>query len=255
VSSVADAYSAGAIAWADGPARVYGRLADALVAFSPTPLRGAAVLDLGSGTGVGTVAAQAAGARVIATDISWEMLRVERAQRPASAAGDALAAPFRTNAFDVVLAAFSLNHFEDPASAMREARRLAPRLLASTYASDDDHPVKHAVDVALTEQGWSAPEWYSNLKRAMQSWGTVDSASAAVTRAGLETVKVERLEVPFPGLTPQDLVAWRLGMAHTAPYVAGLDERAQRTVTDRALELLGPDAELLVRKVIFVAAT
>jgi SAM-dependent methyltransferase len=104
--SIADAYENGAEAWSRGPARIYGPLADLLVAFSPEPIRAARVLDLGSGTGVGSHAAVAGGARVIATDLSAAMLRVDRARRPPSVAGDALALPFRARAFDVVLAPY-----------------------------------------------------------------------------------------------------------------------------------------------------
>ena len=52
-------------------------------------------------------------------------------------------------------------------------------LLASTYAADDDHVVKAAVDQALSEAGWAAPGWYGEVKAAMTSWGTVDAAAAA----------------------------------------------------------------------------
>ena len=74
MNSLADAYGQGATAWADGPTRVYGPLADLLVAFSPEPLAGTAVLDLGSGTGAGSSAATAAGARVVAVDVAPAML-------------------------------------------------------------------------------------------------------------------------------------------------------------------------------------
>ena len=52
MSTAGAAYSAGASAWASGPARVYQPLAELLVDFSPLPLGGRLVLDLGSGTGV-----------------------------------------------------------------------------------------------------------------------------------------------------------------------------------------------------------
>jgi len=254
VNTLADAYERGASAWADGPTRVYGPLADFLVAFSPDPLAGATVLDLGSGTGVGSRSAAAAGARVVAVDLAPAMLLVDRGRRPPSAAGDALRLPFRGGAFDVVLAPFSLNHFDDPSAAAREAGRVGSLLLASTYAADDDHPAKGAAEVALSEAGWTRPDWYSSLKTSMQAWGTVEAATAVVERAGLAPVRVERFEIPFDGLTVDELVAWRLGLAHTAPYFASLDQRSQRRVHDRALALLGPHPEPLVRKVIFVAA-
>jgi SAM-dependent methyltransferase len=255
VSSVADAYSAGATAWAEGPAHIYARLAEELVAFSPSVLSGAAVLDLGSGTGAGSIAASAVGAQVIAVDISFDMLMVNRAHRPPGAVMDAAALAFRSHAFDVVLAPFSLNHFVDPTTVMQEARRVAPLLLASTYANDDDHPAKHAADDALREHGWQAPDWYTRFKGSMRSWGTVEGAQRLVRHAGLDALKVERHDVAFTGMSPSDLVAWRLGMAHTAPYLAGLDTAEQSEVTARALELLGPHPEPLVRRLVFVAAT
>ena len=52
-ASLAAAYSLSADAWTRGPTRVYGRLAELLVAASPVPFDGALVLDLGAGTGVG----------------------------------------------------------------------------------------------------------------------------------------------------------------------------------------------------------
>ena len=67
-------------------------------------------------------------------------------------------------------------------------------------------------------------------------------------------VLVERREVTFSELTPLDLVAWRLGLAHTAPFVAGLDRLRRDELMRRALELLGADPPSLVRRVIFLAA-
>ena len=248
------AYSAGATAWADGPTRVYQRLAELLVAFSPVPLAGRLVLDLGSGTGVGTRAAQAAGARLVATDLVPAMLRVDQATRPPASVGDIRQLPFRTGAFDVVLAPFALNHLDDPADGVREAGRVADVLVASTYAADDDHPAKGAVEAALHEVGWEKPQWYASLKVAMAAWGTVAAASAAIQAGGLAPVRVERFEVAMTDLGPADMVRWRLGLAQSAAFVERLDPAKRAAVFTRALELLGPDPELLVRRVIFLAA-
>jgi ubiquinone/menaquinone biosynthesis C-methylase UbiE len=256
-ASLATAYSQSADAWTRGPTRVYGRLAELLVAASPVPFRGAVVLDLGAGTGVGSSAATAAGARVIALDLALGMLVADRERRPPAVVGDAVALPFAPGAFDVALAPFCLNHLDDPSAGVAEAARVLRRdgaLVASTYAADDDHVVKAAVDQALSEAGWSAPGWYGELKAAMASWGTVDAAAVAIERGGMDPVLVERREVVFPDLTPLDLVAWRLGMAHTAPFVAGLDRTRRDELRQRALELLGPDPPPLVRRVIFLAA-
>lgn len=242
------AYSAGADAWADGPMRLYGRLAEELVARCPIELGGCSVLDLGAGTGAASIAAREA--HVIAVDNAIGMLLRGRAARPPAVVGDALALPFRSRAFDVVIAAFVLNHLAEPALGIREAGRVARKyVLATTYADDDDHPVRHAVTRALVEAGWSAPRWYREFT-SRRSWGTVEAATAIVEEGGLSPVCVEHVRVPFPDLSPRQLVRWRMGMAQCAAFVASHDAPA---IEMRALELLG-DAGPVVRSVIFINA-
>ena len=90
---------------------MYAPLARALVAAAPVPLAGRLVLDLGAGTGVAGRAALAAGARrVVAADLSEGMLRRGHARGGHPVAADAVALPFRDGRFDLVLAAFCLNH-------------------------------------------------------------------------------------------------------------------------------------------------
>jgi len=254
VKDLADAYTQGASAWAEGPARVYGPLAERLIAFSPRPLTDASVLDLGSGTGVGSRAALAAGARVVAADLSAGMLLLDRSTRPPAAAGDATALPFRNDAFDVVLAPFSLNHLHDPALGVREAARVADHLLASTYAADDDHPAKLAVETALTELGWQRPNWYDGIKAAMSAWGTVDVARDVVERGGMRPVRMEHETVVFDDLGPEDMVAWRAGVAPSAAFLGALPPAQRESFVARALELLGPNPPLIERRVILISA-
>jgi SAM-dependent methyltransferase len=254
LTTVGGAYSAGAAAWGNGPAAVYGRLAERLVAFSPVPVAGRRVLDLGSGTGLASRAARAAGARLVAADLALGMLLEDRASRPPAAVADMLRLPFAGGAFDVVLAAFALNHLDDPSAGVREAGRVGRILVASTYAADDDHPVKAAVEVALGEAGWERPDWYLRLKASMAPWGTVAAATDVVERGGLRPLLVERHEVPFPELGPEDMVAWRLGLAHCAGFFTALDPAARARLVERAVGMLGPDPPPVVRRVIFLAA-
>ena len=159
MSGSAAAYSAGARAWADGPERVYGELARLLVACAPESLVGRRVLDLGSGTGAASRPAVEAGARVVAIDAALGMLQRTSATRPPAMVGDARSLPLRDGALDAVVAAFCLNHLEEPAEGVREVGRVTRaggHLLASTYARDDDHPVKDAVERALSECGLAA---------------------------------------------------------------------------------------------------
>lgn len=230
--------------------RVYGRLATELVARSPVDLHDRAVLDLGAGTGAASRSARHA--RAVAVDGALGMLQVDRRSRPPAAVADALALPFPDGAFDVVIAAFALNHLDDPVAGAREAGRVAGELvLASTYADDDEHPVRAAAEQALLEAGWTRPAWYDAVKAAMAAWGSVEQATSVVREAGLVAERVEHVRVLFPELTAADLVAWRLGMAHAADFVATHDGDA---LLARALELLPADAGPLVRSVLFIVA-
>jgi SAM-dependent methyltransferase len=254
--SVAAAYSATGGAWQAGPGRIYDRLAEVLVERCPGGVRDRTVLDLGAGTGAASRAAQAAGARsVVAVDVATGMLAHDAAHRPPAAVGDAVALPFAGGSFQAVVAAFSLNHVTDPAAGFAEAARgLAPGggLVASAYATDDAHPVKQAVEEACADRGWAAGAWYLGVReQAIPLLATVDRAAAA--SAALPGAEVTELRVPFPDLTPADLVAWRLGMAQVAAFVAGLPPAEQVDLEADARARLGPAPPTLVRSCITVA--
>ena len=257
MSSLADDYSTGAQSWAEGPIKIYGKLASLLIASSPVDLRDRRLLDLGAGTGAASRTAIAEGADVVALDTAFGMLLRDCANRPPGVVGDALALPLRPTSFDVVVAAFSLNHLELPAAGVREvARIMRPDgvLLASVYDNDDDHPVKQAVEQAMTEHGWQRPAWYSQVKRAMSSWGTIEDATNAIEQGGLHPQSVERREVSFAELDPEAMIGWRYGMAQFAGFIEGVDESTRARIAERAVELLGDDPPMLVRRVIFVTA-
>lgn len=253
---VAAAYSAAGAAWAAGPARVYRRLADELVARCPGGVQRRRVLDLGAGTGVAGDAARAAGAAtVVAVDVAPGMLAAADVDRPV--AGDALALPFRDGDFDAVIAAFSLNHVDDPAAGLREAARVvAPGggLVAGAYAADDTHPAKAAAEAAATARGWAPPPWYEWVRsRAVPALASVDSARTVLDDAGVRGT-AEHVRVLVDGLSPGDLVAWRLGMAQLAPFVASLPTSERDDLAADAVARLGADPPPLVRSIIVVTA-
>ena len=62
------------------------------------------------------------------------------------------------------------------------------------------------------------------------------------------------MRVPFRDLGGADLVRWRLGMAHHAPFFVALDERPRRQVEADCLERLGSDHHPLVRSIIVLSA-
>jgi SAM-dependent methyltransferase len=265
-STISAAYSATGAAWARGPERVYLRLAEALVGCSPVPLTGRVVADVGAGTGAAGRAAVLAGARsVVAVDAAVGMLRFEADVRPPAVAGDARSLPFASGSFDGAVAAFSLNHLRDPAAGLREMARIvrpSGPVLASAYAADDTHPVKPAVEGALVAAGWSPPDWYDELRREitpqLATRAGCEAALAAAAAGGAcfaaGSSSVRELRVPFPELSADQLVAWRLGMAQHAPFVAGLSAAALAAVVDDALARLGPSPPTLVRSVLVIAA-
>ncbi|MET0902005.1 MAG: class I SAM-dependent methyltransferase [Acidimicrobiales bacterium] len=255
--SAADAYSATGAAWQTGPARIYDRLADVLVAASPVDLAGALVVDVGAGTGAASRAITRAGGRAVALDLADGMLRVDQPQRPPAVVADARRLPLASGSCAAVVAAFSYNHVPDPEVALADAARvLAPGgvVLASAYAEDDAHPVKAAVEAAVADEGWSPAWWIDELKaNAMPVLATTERASAVAASAGLDAT-AQAIAVPLPDLSPADLVAWRMGMAQVAPFIASLSKPARRRVEARALDLLGPHPEPLVRRMIILTA-
>ncbi|KAA1427287.1 class I SAM-dependent methyltransferase [Nocardioides antri] len=225
---VGAAYDAAAAAWRAGPAQMYARLAEAMADHAPVDVRGARVLDAGAGTGVAGEALRRRGARsVVAVDLAPGMLAASSAP---AVVGDLIRLPFCAGSFELAAAAFSLNHFADPTPAMAELRRVAGALLATVFAPGWDHPAKEAVDAVMARHGFAWPEWYAAFKAG---GGDGDPGPAELEalagRAGYRTAGARVVEVDTGLGTPADLVDWRTGMAHLAPWIATLapDERAR----------------------------
>ena len=257
LTALAEAYSSTAEAWQVGPARIYDRLADVLVAHSPAPLAGGTVVDVGAGTGAAGRAARRAGAaRVVAVDVAFGMLAHDP-EAPTAAVGDALALPFRTATFDASVAAFVLNHLTEPVAGLAEMRRVTRpggAVLAAAFSADDSHPVKAAVEAALETSGWTPAPWFSALRdAALPVLATVDGCAGAMRAAGVDP-QVTKVRVPFPELDAYALVEWRLGLAQHAPFFAALPPERQQAVVEDAVARLGDRPEPLVRSVLVMAA-
>ena len=217
-----EAYDSAAPAWTDGAERVYQPLAEALV--GQVRVAGRRVLDLGAGTGVTGRAALAAGARGVV-------------------AADALRLPFRDHSFDLVLAAFCLGHLPSLAAGLREARRVGAEIAASSFAPGWTSPVKEAVETALRPFGYLPPAWYLRFKQETEpAAGDPEVLAAQLAAAGFDRVRISPVAVSTGVSAPAELAAWRLGMAHVAPFVSSLPARdavavrqaAQRAVTASA---------------------
>jgi SAM-dependent methyltransferase len=221
------AYSAAADDWADGPDRVYQALARALVAAAAdgvAPVKGLRVLDVGAGTGAAGRAAREAGASQVASvDPAIGMLRhCEDPLHPVAA--DAGALPFGDDSFHLALAAFSLSHLASIGGGLREIRRVARALAGSAFAPGWTHPAKALVDQALRPFGYQPPAWYDWLKTETEPAAS-DPAwiGRQAAAAGFRDATTTEIEVATGLSAPAALASWRLGMAHIAPFLAGLD--------------------------------
>jgi hypothetical protein len=122
----------------------------------------------------------------------------------------------------------------------------------SAYAEDDTHPAKHAAEAAAQQWGWQAPEWYAHVRAAaIPRLATVERAQSVLDAAGVRGV-ARAMQVAFPELGREQLLAWRFGMAQLAPFVASLADRDRSAMWQRALDAL--DHTELVRSIIVVVA-
>jgi ubiquinone/menaquinone biosynthesis C-methylase UbiE len=257
MNGVRAAYAAEPGAWATGAELVYRPLAAALVGASPIQLAGRTVLDVGAGTGAVSAALVAAGARPVAVDLTAEMLAHGAAGRPPAAAGDVLALPFRGGAVGAAVAAFVLNHLTAPEQALRELHRVvAPggAVLAAVFSNDDRPPLKDGIDAVARRFGWTAPGWYVELKdRAAPLLGTVGAMAATAVSAGLAEVEAVERTVD-PHLSPEEVVRYRLSLAHLAPFVAGLAPEAQRALWEEAVALAHATPEPYAPAIVILSA-
>jgi SAM-dependent methyltransferase len=240
---VADRYAGVAEGWATAASRVYGPLARDLVSAVPRPLAGAAVLDAGAGTGLVSVALRAAGARPVALDLSLDMLRWHRAERPPAVVAEVGRVPLRSDVVDAVLAAFVLNHLPDPEPALREFARVTRPggpVLATVFANSSRSSARDRIDEVAVAHGFRRPDWYQELKEVWAPrLGTAAAMAAAGRAAGLIAVRAAEYAVDTGLDRAVDLVDYRLSQAHVRDWVAGLtpeDRAALRAAAVAAVE-------------------
>jgi SAM-dependent methyltransferase len=253
--SVRAAYEAERQSWAGGPEPVYAALARALAEHVAAYLSGARVLDLGAGTGVAGRAALAAGAaEVAAADLAVGPLR-QCATQLHPVAADAATLPFRNQSFAVVLAAFSLTHVASLGAVLSESRRVGSVLAASAFAPGWGHPAKSAIDGVLARFSYRPPAWYLTFKQDTEP--RLDDAQLVrelALAAGYSRVDSSVLSVPTGLSTPAQLAAWRLGMAHIAPFAASLDDARQVDLRQVAEEAVRGCPPLAVDMLVYVAS-
>ena len=201
---------------------------------------GVRALDAGAGSGVAGRALRSPGRAVVAADRESDMAALRRRVRPAVTA-DVTGLPFRNGAFDVVVAAFVVNHLPDPAAGLRELRRVTRpggAVLASTFSADRA-AAKEAVDGWPRRTASSRPTGTPTCRtRAGRRAPVLGRASARGGGFARWTVTEEPVDV---GITAAaDVVRYRLGLPHLhgsrpagrrrrAAFVADAVEAVRRT--------------------------
>ena len=111
---------------------------------------------------------------------------------------------------------------------MAELRRVARSLVATVFEPGWDHPAKEAIEGVAMSHGFEPPAWYVDFKFSSAFELGAPELQECARAAGYGSADADVVEVDTGLSTPADLVDWRLGMAHTAPYLAGLtaEERA-----------------------------
>jgi ubiquinone/menaquinone biosynthesis C-methylase UbiE len=254
-----DAYAASATAWAQGATLVYAPLARALVGASPHRLAGRVVLDVGAGTGVGSDALHAAGARIVATDLSVGMLDHDRPARPPSFVADVLALALRDGAVDDSFAAFVLNHLSEPVAGLGELGRVTRpggAVLAAVFSTESGHPARDRIDECAARFGYEPPDWYLEMKaHNIPLLGSAERMREAASQAGLVDIDVDERPVEVGVTRADQLVAYRFGMANYTPFLTSLPPEARADLVDAAVAAVGEPMEPYRPIVVSLVAT
>jgi hypothetical protein len=113
------------------------------------------------------------------------------------------------------------------------------------------------VDDAVRSFGYRPPTWHTILAPGSRASDPQVLARCAAA-AGFTRVQARATAVPARLATAAELVSWRLGMAHVAPFMRSLDE-PRRAAVRRAAEqavaaVSGPEMPLVVSMVVLTAS-
>lgn len=169
------------------------------------PRPGERILDLAAGTGSSSVPYAAAGATVIAGDISEGMLAVGRARHPhiEFVYADALDLPFADGEFDAVTLTYGFRNVENPEVALTEMRRvLRPggRLIIAEFSTPTNRGfariykeyIMRALP-AVAKAVSSSPDAYVYLAESIRAWPAQLQLAYMIRDAGFDQVKYRNL--------------------------------------------------------------
>jgi SAM-dependent methyltransferase len=251
----AGAYAGLAEVWAADAALAYEPLARHLVDHLPGTLAGAVALDAGAGSGVAGRALTARGARVVSADRELDMAAYVAGSGPAVAA-DVRRLPFRDHVFDVVVAAFVVNHLPDPVGGLRELARVTRAggvVLASTFSAERAS-AKETVDAVAERHGFVRPAWYVELQRCAQAVGDAGAVERALRAAGFAGWSVTEQVVDVGIAAPADVVRYRLGMPHLHAFAVSLTVEARDAFVAEAVDAVARDGDGFAPRVVEAVA-
>lgn len=159
------------------------------------------VLDLACGTGDLLFAAAARARRAVGLDITFRMLQLARAKRPAALVqGDMLALPFPTASFTVVTTGYGLRNVPDLDRVIGEIRRvLAPggRLLSLDFNRPSNEFVCRVYLAYLAVIGSALgavlhgdPDTYRYIPESIRTWPGADAVARRLEQAGFDDVRI-----------------------------------------------------------------
>jgi len=253
-----DHYAGAASGWADGASLVYRPIARELIVTVPHDLRGRTVLDAGAGTGLASEILLEHGARVVATDLSRDMIGWQAAIRPPAAVADVCHLPLADDSVDDAVGAFVLNHLTQPEAGLAELARVTRpggAVVACVFGNAGFGTAREVLDQAALASGWPVPQWYLDLRAAvLPLLGTADAIAEVARAVGLVAVTSEERPVDVGVDTAERLVDYRLGQAQFAPWVRELGDRRTAEVKAVLADAVRPVMEPYRPHVVFLSA-
>jgi SAM-dependent methyltransferase len=258
VNDVLRAYDGSGVAWARGPSRLYDRLALRIIAPHAERLRGAMVLDAGAGTGAVSAALRLAGATPIALDASTDMLAQLGDRVHLAVAGDICSMPLATGTVDAAASAFTVSHVRTPERALAEMRRVVKPsgpVIAAVFGAAPEHASKDAVDQVASAYGFVPPPWYVELKTGTEPLtNTPALLHACAQAAGLRDIDIDDVVIPSGLDTAEDVVAYRVGLAHFGPFVRGMTAETHERFMSEAVEAVALRGQAVTPRVLILSS-
>lgn len=226
---------------------LFERLAGELVEFM-SPVSGASVLDVGTGTGPAARAAAAAVGRdgtVIGVDPSIEMLDLAQRRGVKAIVGLAPGLPFPTAAFDAAIANLVLSHLPELNGAMRDiARVLRPGAVfgATAWAEVEggpDNRSEEAFDtVSVVVEEFGLPVEPPEAAVPFEEWLRVpENLCSVLSDAGLQQVVTQERKWPIQS-TAGEFLAWTQWGARCRYVRAVADDETWERLRQAALGAL-----------------